>query len=74
MVKDVTAIDKEDQFNSIISVAFDHTPVLVEHPKHFDPMSLANLSFIANFDLRLSEHELALFNQFLQAAGLRRAI
>lgn len=56
MVKDVTTIVKEAQFNSITSIAFDNTPVLVEHPKHFDPKALADLSFLAKFVERFSEH------------------
>jgi hypothetical protein len=64
MVKDFSVIVKKDQLNRVTCPVFDDAPVLLEHPEHFDPKALADLSFLADFVESLNEHELALCNQF----------
>ena len=70
MVKDFTVIVKEDQFNRVTWSIFDNAPVLLEHPEHFDPKTLADVSFLAEFVESLNKHEFALCYQFWAAVTI----
>jgi hypothetical protein len=72
MVKDVTVIVKEDQFNRVTCAVFYNAPILFEHPEHFDPKALADVGFFAEFVKSLNDHEFALCNQFWAAATIIR--
>ena len=70
MVKDFSVIVKEDQFNRVTCAVFYNAPVLLEHPEHFDPKALADLSFLAEFVKCLNAHEFALCNQYQVAVTI----
>lgn len=72
MVKDFSLIVEENQFNPASLAVFDNTPVLLEHPEHFDPKALAYLSLLADFVESLNVHEFALCNQYQVAVTINR--